>query len=179
VPRTPGTHRLRRRVPRPVPLAAAGALVATAAVALPHLTPEASAATTLRGYADGRGVEIGAAVGDTPLTSDASYSAVLDREFNSVTAENAMKWGAVEPSRGSFTWAAAGRLVAHAAAHHRELRGQTRVHRPVERARPERLTVGRGEAAGGRAARRMGVRSRGRMVHDDPHVRPLRRAPAP
>ncbi|WP_329222015.1 endo-1,4-beta-xylanase [Streptomyces sp. NBC_01485] len=125
MPRTPGTHRRRRRVLRPVPLAVAGALVATAAVALPQLTPEASAATTLRGLADGRGVKIGAAVGDTPLTSDASYTAVLDREFNSVTAENAMKWDAVEPSRGSFNWAAADRLVAHAAAHSQGVRGHT------------------------------------------------------
>ncbi|MFI5471622.1 hypothetical protein ACIA6D_15490 [Streptomyces cacaoi] len=83
MPDAPGTRRRRRRALRPVPLALSGALVATAAVALPHLTPEASAATTLRGYADGRGVKIGAAVGDTPLTSDASYTAVLDREFNS------------------------------------------------------------------------------------------------
>ncbi|MGW0941298.1 endo-1,4-beta-xylanase [Streptomyces sp. NPDC002623] len=127
MPHAPGSHRHRRRALRPVPLAVAGALVATAAVALPHLTPEASAATTLRGYADGRGVKIGAAVGDAPLTSDASYTSVLDREFNSVTAENAMKWDAVEPSRGSFNWAAADRLVAHATARNQGVRGHTLV----------------------------------------------------
>ncbi|MEU6260916.1 endo-1,4-beta-xylanase [Streptomyces sp. NPDC047043] len=126
MPDTPRTHR-RRRVFRPLPLAAAGALVAAAAVALPQLTPHASAATTLRGYADGRGVKIGAAVGDTPLTSDSSYTTVLDREFNSVTAENAMKWDAVEPTRGSFNWAAADRLVAHAQAHNQGVRGHTLV----------------------------------------------------
>ncbi|GAA3786885.1 hypothetical protein GCM10022403_022020 [Streptomyces coacervatus] len=124
MPDTPRTHR-RRRVFRPLPLAAAGALITAAAVALPQLTPDASAATTLRGYADGRGVKIGAAVGDTPLTSDSSYTTVLDREFNSVTAENAMKWDAVEPTRGSFNWAAADRLVAHAQAHHQGVRGHT------------------------------------------------------
>ncbi|MFF4500907.1 endo-1,4-beta-xylanase [Streptomyces sp. NPDC001401] len=125
MPHTPRTHR--RRLVRPLPLAAAGALIAAAAVALPQLTPDASAATTLRGYADGRGVRIGAAVGDTPLTSDSSYTTVLDREFDSVTAENAMKWDAVEPSRSSFNWAAADRLVAHAAAHHQGVRGHTLV----------------------------------------------------
>ncbi|MCX5561654.1 endo-1,4-beta-xylanase [Streptomyces sp. NBC_00038] len=124
MPNAARPHR-RRRVPRPLPLAAAGALLAAAAVTLPQLTPEASAATTLRGYADARGVRIGAAVGDGPLTSDASYTAVLDREFNSVTAENAMKWDALEPSRGGYNWAAADRLVAHASAHNQGVRGHT------------------------------------------------------
>ncbi|GHD78721.1 hypothetical protein GCM10010317_098400 [Streptomyces mirabilis] len=104
---------------------AVGALVAATAVALPQFTPDAKAATTLRGYADGRGVKIGAAVGDGPLTSDSGYTTVLDREFNSVTAENAMKWDAVEPTRGSFNWAAADRLVAHASAHNQGVRGHT------------------------------------------------------
>ncbi|MFE2965611.1 endo-1,4-beta-xylanase [Streptomyces sp. NPDC059340] len=53
------------------------------------------------------------------------YTTVLDREFNSVTAENAMKWDAVEPTRGSFNWAAADRLVAHASAHNQGVRGHT------------------------------------------------------
>ncbi|MEV6738324.1 endo-1,4-beta-xylanase [Streptomyces sp. NPDC051104] len=43
-------------------------------------------------------------MGDVPLQSDASYTTVPDREFNSVTAENAMRWDAVEPTRGSFDW---------------------------------------------------------------------------
>ena len=123
MPHSPRSHR--RRILHPLPLLAAGALIAAGAVALPQLTPDADAATTLRGYADGRGVRIGAAVGDTALTADSSYTAVLDREFNSVTAENAMKWDAVEPSRGSFNWAAADRLVAHAAAHNQGVRGHT------------------------------------------------------
>ncbi|QIY98981.2 endo-1,4-beta-xylanase [Streptomyces sp. S1D4-11] len=114
----------RRRVRR-LPLVAVGALVAATAVALPQFTPDAKAATTLRGYADGRGVKIGAAVGDGPLTSDSGHTAVLDREFNSVTAENAMKWDALEPTRGSFNWAAADRLVAHASAHNQGVRGHT------------------------------------------------------
>lgn len=118
------SHR-RRRLFRPLPLATAAALIAVAAVAVPQLTPGASAATTLRGYADGRGVRIGAAVGDTPLTSDSSYTSVLDREFNSVTAENAMKWDALEPSRNSYNWAAADRLVNHAVAKKQGVRGHT------------------------------------------------------
>ncbi|MGI5429500.1 endo-1,4-beta-xylanase [Streptomyces sp. CA-179760] len=52
---------------------------------------------------------------------------VLNREFNSVTAENAMKWDALEPSRNSYNWAAADRLVNHAAAHNQGVRGHTLV----------------------------------------------------
>ncbi|MFD8213197.1 endo-1,4-beta-xylanase [Streptomyces sp. NPDC059697] len=70
-------------------------------------------------------MKIGAAVGDGPLTSDSGHMTVLDREFDSVAAENAMKWDAVEPTRGSFNWAAADRLVAHASAHNQGVRGHT------------------------------------------------------
>ncbi|MCL8014438.1 endo-1,4-beta-xylanase [Streptomyces sp. AS02] len=124
---TPRTHRRRRLFHRPLPLAAVGALIATAAVAVPQFTPDASAATTLRGYADGRGVRIGAAVADGPLQGESAYTSVLDREFNSVTAENAMKWDALEPSRNSYNWAAADRLVGHAAARNQGVRGHTLV----------------------------------------------------
>ncbi|WP_033328785.1 endo-1,4-beta-xylanase [Streptomyces yerevanensis] len=118
-------RRRRRRFLRPIPLVAIGALVAAAAVTVPQLTPDASAATTLRGHADARGVKIGAAVADGPLQNESAYTAVLDREFNSVTAENAMKWDALEPSRGSYNWAAADRLVAHVSAHKQGVRGHT------------------------------------------------------
>ncbi|TPQ23832.1 endo-1,4-beta-xylanase [Streptomyces sporangiiformans] len=120
---SPRTHR--RRALRPLPLLAAGALVATAVVVLPQFTDQASAATTLRGYADARGVKIGAAVSDGPLRTESAYTTVLDREFNSVTAENAMKWDALEPSRGSYNWGAADRLVAHASVHKQGVRGHT------------------------------------------------------
>ncbi|MPY58886.1 endo-1,4-beta-xylanase [Streptomyces spongiae] len=119
----PRSHR--RRALRPLPLLAAGALVATAVVALPQFTEQASAATTLRGYADARGARIGAAVADGPLQNESAYTTVLDREFNSVTAENAMKWDALEPSRNSYNWAAADRLVVHATSHNQGVRGHT------------------------------------------------------
>ncbi|MFC9508295.1 endo-1,4-beta-xylanase [Streptomyces sp. NPDC057002] len=123
----PHSARGHRRAFRPLTLAAAGALVATATVALPQFTPDASAATTLRGYADARGARIGAAVADGPLRTEPAYTTVLNREFNSVTAENAMKWDALEPSRGGYNWAAADRLVNHAAAHNQGVRGHTLV----------------------------------------------------
>ncbi len=40
---------------------------------------------------------------------------VLNREFNSLVAENEMKWDATEPQRGVFNFSAGDRIVNHAA----------------------------------------------------------------
>jgi endo-1,4-beta-xylanase len=70
---------------------------------------------------------IGTAVNTDLLGSDPTYTAILDREFNSVTPENAMKWESVEAQRGVLDFSAADRLVAHARAHHQIVRGHTLV----------------------------------------------------
>jgi Glycosyl hydrolase family 10 len=70
---------------------------------------------------------IGTAVNTDLLGSDATYTAILDREFNSVTPENAMKWESVEAQRGVLDFSAADRLVAHARAHRQIVRGHTLV----------------------------------------------------
>jgi endo-1,4-beta-xylanase len=70
---------------------------------------------------------IGTAVDTDLLGSDATYTSILDREFNSVTPENAMKWERVERDRGVLDFAAADRLVAHARAHRQVVRGHTLV----------------------------------------------------
>src|SRR5689334_17380755 len=68
---------------------------------------------------------IGTAVNTDLLGADPTYTAILDREFNSVTPENAMKWESVEAQRGVLDFSAADRLVAHARAHHQVVRGHT------------------------------------------------------
>jgi endo-1,4-beta-xylanase len=70
---------------------------------------------------------IGTAVDTDLLEADATYTRILDREFNSVTAENAMKWESVEPERGVPDFSAADKLVAHARAHRQIVRGHTLV----------------------------------------------------
>jgi len=70
---------------------------------------------------------IGTAVNTDLLGSDATYTSILDREFNSVTPENAMKWESVERERGVLDFSAADRLVAHARAHRQIVRGHTLV----------------------------------------------------
>ena len=68
---------------------------------------------------------IGTAVNTDLLASDATYTSILDREFNSVTPENAMKWESIERERGVLDFSAADRLVAHARAHRQIVRGHT------------------------------------------------------
>jgi endo-1,4-beta-xylanase len=84
-------------------------------------------ATGLRALADRAGLRIGTAVDMTALADDAPYRAAVAREFSTVTAENVMKWEAVEPQQGVHDWAAADRLVDFARANRQLVRGHTLV----------------------------------------------------
>ncbi|MDH2425324.1 endo-1,4-beta-xylanase [Sphaerisporangium sp. TRM90804] len=86
----------------------------------------ADAASTLGASAAQTGRYFGAAVAAHHLDEPA-YVATLDREFNSVTPENEMKWDATEPVRGSFRYAAADQIVAHARGQGMLVRGHTLV----------------------------------------------------
>ncbi|MFB6774737.1 endo-1,4-beta-xylanase [Streptomyces sp. NPDC056337] len=105
---------------------AAAGLVAVAALATAGHTAEAEAADTLGSAAAGQGRYFGAAVAANHL-GEADYAATLDREFTSATPENEMKWDATEPSRGTFTFAAADRVVDHARSRGMDVRGHTLV----------------------------------------------------
>ena len=110
-----------------------GVLATAFAVAL---SAPASAASTLGASAAEKGRYLGAAVAANHL-GESQYATVLNREFNSVTPENEMKWDATEPSRGSFNYANADRIVNG----HRGLR-----HRPGQQ-----LPLGRQRLPGGLA----------------------------
>jgi endo-1,4-beta-xylanase len=102
------------------------ALAATAAAALSLAAPAAHAADPpLRDLAAAQGKVIGTAVTGSRLTG--SYADIAGREFNSLTPGNAMKWGSVEPARGSYNWAEADQIVAFAEAHDQQVRGHTLV----------------------------------------------------
>ncbi|MGW7484367.1 endo-1,4-beta-xylanase [Nonomuraea muscovyensis] len=89
------------------------------------LTGPADAASTLGASAAERGGRyFGAAVAAGKL-ADSTYVNILNREFNSVTAENEMKWDATEPSRNSFNYTNADRIVNHAAGRGMKIRGHT------------------------------------------------------
>ncbi len=85
-------------------------------------TGAAHAGTTLGASAAEKGRYYGAAVG-TYKFSDRTYMSVLNREFNSLVAENEMKWDATEPQRGVFNYGAGDRIVSHARANGMSMRG--------------------------------------------------------
>lgn len=85
----------------------------------------APAQAGLRGKAAADLFEIGAAVDANALANDAQYREVLAREFNLVTAENAMKFDATEPQRGVFDFTAGDRIVEFAEQNKMRVRGHT------------------------------------------------------
>ena len=83
--------------------------------------------TGLRAAARGTGVKVGTAVDMSALAADTAYAEAVGREFDTVTPENVMKWAEVEPTRGTYNWDPADRLVAFARAHGQAVRGHTLV----------------------------------------------------
>ena len=79
----------------------------------------------LRTLAAARGIAIGTAVADRPLTNDPTYREVLVREFSIITAENELKWAATQPAEGKFNFAAADRIVEFATQNQLSIRGHT------------------------------------------------------
>ena len=73
------------------------------------------------------GLAIGVAVSTDYLADSAEYKAIVDREFSSITAENVMKWEALEPEPGVYTYEKADGLIAYAAQTHKAVRGHTLV----------------------------------------------------
>ncbi|MFJ3303504.1 endo-1,4-beta-xylanase [Streptomyces sp. NPDC086549] len=98
--------------------AALGALLVAA--------PAAHAADTpLRDLGAAKGKVIGTAVTGSKLTG--TYGDLAGAQFSSLTPGNAMKWGTVEPTQGSFDWTEADQIVAFAQAHNQQVRGHTLV----------------------------------------------------
>ncbi|TQJ37545.1 non-reducing end alpha-L-arabinofuranosidase family hydrolase [Streptomyces sp. SLBN-115] len=88
--------------------------------------PEAVRASTLGAQAAQSGRYFGTAVAAGRL-GDGTYTGILDREFNSVTPENEMKWDTIEPSRGSFNFGPGDQIVNRATSHGQRMRGHTLV----------------------------------------------------
>jgi endo-1,4-beta-xylanase len=81
-------------------------------------------ADSLRALAAPIGLRIGTAV--TPFELDnAPYRQITGDQFSTVTPGNEMKWQVVEPTRGTYDWSAADRLVRFARAHRQLVRGHT------------------------------------------------------
>lgn len=69
---------------------------------------------------------VGAALGPSQLDSE-RHTALLARHFNSLTPENTMKPGPIQPSEGDFRWNNADRLVEFAQEHNMAVHGHTLV----------------------------------------------------
>ena len=67
---------------------------------------------------------IGAAVNPTTLNT---HKALLNKHFNSITAENEMKYSSLQPSEGVFNWTAADKMVEYAYTNGKKVRGHTLV----------------------------------------------------
>jgi endo-1,4-beta-xylanase len=82
---------------------------------------------SLRELAARRGLLIGACYNPAAFASDPLYREVLAREFNGIVAENHMKFHALQPERGRFTFEVADAMLAFAEAHGMTTRGHTLV----------------------------------------------------
>ncbi|HEY7373825.1 MAG TPA: endo-1,4-beta-xylanase, partial [Polyangia bacterium] len=85
----------------------------------PMTTPVPGLAAKYSGY-----FPIGTAINSTTVST---HAPVIKAHFNSMTAENEMKWDALEPSENSFSYAAADALVNFAMQNGMKVRGHTLV----------------------------------------------------
>jgi endo-1,4-beta-xylanase len=113
-----------------------GAVAAVVVGGLSTFTPSAAdkAATrpadqSLRSLGGRHGLYIGTAVDVRALEDpeDPQYRALVGSQFSTVTAENVMKWGLLEPTRGTYDWKAADKLVDFARRYNQRVRGHVLV----------------------------------------------------
>jgi endo-1,4-beta-xylanase len=115
------------RLPR---LALTGVVAATLAVTgtmASGMSATGAQPSTLKDLGARVGLRVGTAVNTDVLSVDAAYRAITAGQFSTVTPENVMKWDAVEPTQGTYNWAAADRLVAFAKTNGQKVRGHTLV----------------------------------------------------
>ncbi|MET7808318.1 endo-1,4-beta-xylanase [Micromonospora chersina] len=113
---------------------AAGAVAVATAAALSTSPATAGrsynpADQSLRNLALRHGLAIGTAVDLAALDdpADPRYRQLAASEFSTVTAENAMKWESLEPTRGTYNWGPADELVAFAKQNNQRVRGHVLV----------------------------------------------------
>ncbi|MGC4888159.1 endo-1,4-beta-xylanase [Micromonospora sp. DT227] len=109
-----------------VAVATAAALNAVPATAGRPYDPTAQ---SLRALAQRHGLYVGTAVDMAALDNAAEprYRELAGSEFSTVTAENVMKWESLEPTRGTYDWGPADKLVAFARQHDQRVRGHVLV----------------------------------------------------
>jgi len=106
-----------------------GCTATTVSTSAPHvLSPSPTpTALSLRGLAAPFGLRIGSAINADTLARSTAYRSIAAQQFSTVTPENEMKWSAVEPVQGKYTWSDADALVAFAQRNDQLVRGHTLV----------------------------------------------------
>ncbi|WP_181445384.1 endo-1,4-beta-xylanase, partial [Micromonospora endophytica] len=120
--RRDGAARIRPRTVVMSVVAGATMLAATALTA-----PAANAAASTLGAAAAQSGRYFGAATSSFMFSNTQHTTILNREFNSIVAENEMKWDATEPQQNVFNFTGADRLVAHARANGMSVRGHALV----------------------------------------------------
>lgn len=69
--------------------------------------------------------KVGAAVNINLLKNKTVYRELVNREFNSLTAENAMKFSQLHPAENEYKWAEADELMNFAQQYHKRVHGHT------------------------------------------------------
>jgi endo-1,4-beta-xylanase len=80
--------------------------------------------TTLQGFCP---YKFGAAVSVPLLKTNATYRAIVAKEYNSLTPENAMKFGVIHPQQNTYFWTDADTLVNFAQQYGKRVHGHTLV----------------------------------------------------
>jgi endo-1,4-beta-xylanase len=96
----------------------------TVAIARTSTSPTS---VSLRTLAQAHGLWMGAAVAVEPLRDEDLYAETLAREFNVLTAENAMKFGPLRPDPDHYSFDAADTIVDFAEENDLQVRGHTLV----------------------------------------------------
>jgi endo-1,4-beta-xylanase len=109
------------------PIAATALLSAVLMVTGTQAASAADQDPSLRKLAGRADLLIGTAVNTSALADDTAYRKSTAKEFSSVTAENVMKWEAVEPERGVYDWSEADDLIRFAHDNGQAVRGHTLV----------------------------------------------------
>ena len=121
--RSDGTLRSERLASLVIVSIAVVLAVASACVPAPP-PPPAQPLPPLRELADAVQLRIGATLEPRQI-DDVAYASTLAREFNALTAENAMKWYTIQPTRGVFDFGGADAVLAFAETNGMEVRGHT------------------------------------------------------
>jgi endo-1,4-beta-xylanase len=96
----------------------------SASLATASTSPFEPPAHSLRALAAKSGLRVGVAINPGGLKNK-DYRHIAGRQFSTITPENEMKWETLEPTRGTFDWSGAERLVNFAEQHGQLVRGHT------------------------------------------------------